>query len=75
MYFSFIRMLLPKGKKLPTIKAFNLERKTLIEERKKEYEQYRILRDQKKEFQKAKQNADMILGKGQEARDERPREK
>ena len=68
-------MFLPKGKKLPTIKDLNLERKTLIEERKKEYEQYRILRDQKKEFQKAKQNADMILSKGQEARDERPREK
>ena len=66
---------LPKGTKLPTIKALNLERKTLIEERKKEYEQYRTIRDQKKEFQKAKQNADMILGKTQEERDERPREK
>lgn len=66
---------LPEGTKLPTIKALNLERETLIEERKKEYEQYRTLRDQKKEFQKAKQNADMILGKTQEDRDERPREK
>ena len=66
---------LPKGTKLPTIKALNVEMKTLIEERKSEYEQYRTLRDQKKEFQKAKQNADMILSKTQEERDERPREK
>ena len=66
---------LSKGTKLPTIKALNVERKTLIEERKSEYEQYRMLRDQKKEFQKAKQNADIILGKTQEERNERPREK
>lgn len=66
---------LPEGTKLPTIKALNAERKTLVEERKKEYEQYRTLRDQKKEFQKAKQNADVILGRTQEERDERPREK
>lgn len=66
---------LPKGMKLPTIKVLNSERKTLIEERKKEYEQYRTLRNQKKEFQKAKLNADMILGKDQETRDEHPREK
>ena len=33
------------------------------------------LRDQKKDFLRAKQNADMILRRQQEERDERPREK
>ena len=61
--------------KLPTIKELNAERKTLTEERRKEYEQYRTLRVQKKEFQKAKQNADVILGKKIVERDERNQEK
>lgn len=66
---------LPKGTKLPTIKELNTARKRLIEERKAEYEQYRPLRDQKKDFLRAKQNADMILGRKQSERDERTREK
>ena len=66
---------LPEGTKLPTIKELNAERKRLVEERKAEYEQYRPLRDQKKDFLRAKQNADMILRRQQEERDERPREK
>ena len=66
---------LPEGTKLPTIKELSAERKRLIEERKAEYEQYRPLRDQKKDFLRAKQNADMILRRQQEERDERPREK
>lgn len=64
---------LPEGSKLPTIKELNAEKKQLVEERKTEYEQYRPLRDQKKDFQKAKQNADLILHRQQEERDERPR--
>ena len=64
---------LPKGTKLPTIKELTAERKRLVEERKAEYEQYRPLRDQKKDFLRAKQNADMILRRQQEERDERPR--
>ena len=66
---------LPEGTKLPTIKELSAERKRLVEERKAEYEQYRPLRDQKKDFLRAKQNADMILRRQQEERDERPREK
>ena len=66
---------LPEGTKLPTIRELCAERKRLIEERKAEYEQYRPLRDQKKDFLRAKQNADMILRRQQEDRDERPREK
>lgn len=66
---------LPEGTKLPTIKDLNAERKRLIEERKAEYERYRPLRDQKKDFLRAKQNADMILRRQQEERDERTREK
>ncbi len=64
---------LPEGTKLPTIKELTAERKRLVEERKAEYEQYRPLRDQKKDFLRAKQNADMILRRQQEERDERPR--
>ena len=66
---------LPEGTKLPTIKELNAERKQLIEDRRAEYEQFRPLRDQKKDFLRAKQNADMILRRQQEERDERPREK
>ena len=66
---------LPEETKLPTIKELNVERKKLVEERKAEYEQYRPLRDQKKDFLKAKQNADLILHRQQEERDERTREK
>lgn len=66
---------LPEGTKQPTIKALNAEKKKLIEERKAEYEQYRSLRDQKKEFLRAKQNADVILNRQTEDREERPREK
>lgn len=66
---------LPEGSKLPTIKELNAERKKLIEERKAEYEQYRELRDQKKDFLRAKQNADLILHRQQEERDEKTREK
>ena len=66
---------LPEVTKLPTIKELTAERKRLVEERKAEYEQYRPLRDQKKDFLRAKQNADMILRRQQEERDERPREK
>lgn len=44
-------------------------------DKRKSYEQYRTLRDQKKEFQKAKQNADVILGKKIEEREERHQEK
>ena len=72
---------LPEGANLPTIKELNAERRRLIEERKTEYEQYRPLRDQKKEFLRekeflrAKQNADVILNRQQEEREERPREK
>ena len=66
---------LPEGTKLPTIKELNAERKKLIEERKSEYEQYRPLRDQKKDFLRAKQNADLILHRQQEERDEKTREK
>ena len=66
---------LSEGAKLPTIKELNVERKKLVEERKTEYGQYRPLRDQKKDFLKAKQNADLILHRQQEDRDERTREK
>lgn len=66
---------LPEGTKLPTIKDLSAERRRLVEERKADYEQYRPLRDQKKDFLRAKQNADMILRRQQEERDERPREK
>ena len=66
---------LSEGTKLPTIKELNTERRRLIEERKAEYEQYRPLRNQKKDFLRAKQNADIILRRQQEDRDERPREK
>ena len=66
---------LPEGTKLPTIKDLNTERRKLVEERKAEYEQYRPLRDHKKDFLKAKQNADLILHRQQEERDERTREK
>ena len=66
---------IPDGTKLPTIKVLNAERRKLVEERKAEYEQYRPLRDQKKDFLRAKQNADVILRRQQEERDERPREK
>lgn len=66
---------LPEGTKFPTIKELTAERARLVEERKAEYEQYRPLRDQKKDFLRAKQNADMILRRQQEERDERPREK
>jgi len=47
----------------------------LIEKRKAECEQYRPLRDQKKDFLRAKQNADMILKKRQEERDLQVKEK
>lgn len=66
---------LSDGTKLPTIKALNVEKKKLIDERKAEYEQYRSLRDQKKEFLRAKQNADVILNRQTEDWEERPREK
>lgn len=66
---------LPEGTKLPTIKELNAERRKLIEERKAEYEEYRPLRDQKKDFLRAKQNADVILRRQQDERDERAREK
>ena len=66
---------LPRGTKLPTIKELNAERKKLINERKAEYERYRSLRDQKKDVLRAKQNADVILRRQQDKRDERTREK
>lgn len=66
---------LPEGTKLPTIKELTAERKRLIEERQAEYTQYHPLKEQKRDYLRAKQNADLILRKQQEEREERNREK
>lgn len=66
---------LPEGTKLPTVKELTAERKCLIAERKAEFEQYRPLRDQKKDFLHAKQNADMIPKRHQEEREGKAKEK
>jgi len=52
---------LPEGTKLPTVKELNTERKRLIEEQKSGYGRYKLLRNQKNGFLKAKQNTDMIM--------------
>lgn len=66
---------MPEGTKLPTIKELNAERRQLVDERKMEYAQYRPLRDEKKDFMKAKQNADVILQRYQTERDGLQKEK
>ena len=66
---------LPEGTKLPTVKELNAERIRLIKERQEEYAEYRKVRADRTEFIRAKQNADVILKRQQEERDERTREK
>lgn len=66
---------LPDGTKLPTVKELNAERSKLIQERQAEYTKYRKVRADRTEFIRAKQNADVILYRQQEERDEKSREK
>jgi hypothetical protein len=66
---------LPDGTKLPTGKELNAERTRLIHERQAEYAEYRKVRADRTEFIRAKQNADVILRRQQEERDEKMQEK
>lgn len=66
---------LPEGTKLPTVKELNAERTRLIQERQAEYAEYRKIKAYRTEFIRAKQNADVILHRQQEERDEKTREK
>lgn len=66
---------LPEGTKLPTVKELNAERTRLIRERQAEYAEYRKVKAERTEFIRAKQNADVILHRQQEERDEKTREK
>lgn len=61
---------LPEGTKLPKVKELNEERSRLIRERQAEYAEYRKLKADRTELIRAKQNADMILKKQQEEREE-----
>ena len=67
--------LLPEGTKLPTVKELNAERTKLIRERQAEYAEYRKVKADRTEFIRAKQNADVILRRQQEERDEKMQEK
>ena len=66
---------LPEGTKLPTVKELNAERIRLIQERQAEYAEYRRIKADRTEFIRAKQNADVILRRQQEERDEKMQEK
>lgn len=66
---------LPEGTKLPTVKELNAERTRLILERQAEYAEYRKAKADRTEFIRAKQNADVILRRQQEERDEKMQEK
>ena len=67
--------LLPEETKLPKVKDLNEERRRMIRERQIEYAEYRKLKADRVELVRAKQNADMILKKQQEEREEKMREK
>lgn len=66
---------LPEGTKLPSVKEQNAERTRLIWERQAEYVEYRKAKADRTEFIRAKQNADVILRRQQEERDEKMQEK
>ena len=52
---------LPEGTKLPPVKELNAERTRLIRERRAEYAEYWNVKEDRMEFIRAKQNADVIL--------------
>ncbi len=60
---------------MPTVKELNAERTRLIQERQAEYVEYRKIKADRTEFIRAKQNADVILRRQQEERDEKTQEK
>ena len=66
---------LPEGTKLPSVKELNAERTRLLRERQAEYAEYRKAKADRTEFIRAKQNADVILHRQQEERDEKMQEK
>ena len=57
------------------MKELNTERTRLIRERQAEYAEYRKAKADRTEFIRAKQNADVILRRQQEERDEKMQEK
>ena len=66
---------LPEGTKLPSVKELNAERTRLLREHQAEYVEYRKAKADRTEFIRAKQNADVILRRQQEERDEKMQEK
>ena len=61
-------------KKLPTVKSLQAEYATLLEEKKKDYAEYRRSREEMRELLAAKANVDRLMGYGEERQNDREKE-
>ena len=61
-------------KKLPTVKSLQAEYATLLEEKKKDYAEYRRSREEMRELLTAKANVDRLMGYGEERQNDREKE-
>lgn len=61
-------------KKLPTVKSLQAEYATLLEEKKKDYAEYRHSREEMRELLAAKANVDRLMGYGEEHRNDQEKE-
>ena len=61
-------------KKLTTVKSLQAEYATLLEEKKKDYAEYRRSREEMRELLTAKANVDRLMGYGEERQNDREKE-
>ena len=61
-------------KKLPTVKSLQAEYAKLLEEKKKDYAEYRRSREEMRELLAAKANVDRLMGYGEEQQKDREKE-